>query len=139
MTTGTDLAVITFLVAVTGGSASPFYYVYFIVLVSNSIRYGMAMAVFVALAFNITYVVVLLVRPVGGDLTAEGVKIARGQWHTLTLRAQGDRFTVLFNDKPLHATTDSTPAPRPVEGRVGLWVKSDSVSHFDRIEIKKLP
>jgi hypothetical protein len=71
--------------------------------------------------------------------TADGVKVASGTWHTLTLRAQGDRFTVYFNDKPLHATTDSTPLPRPAEGKVGLWVKSDSVTHFDRIEIKTLP
>jgi len=71
--------------------------------------------------------------------TADGVKVTRGQWQTLTLRAQGDRFTVLLNDKPLHTTTDTTPQPRPAGGRVGLWVKSDSVTYFDRIEIRKLP
>jgi hypothetical protein len=75
LTTALDLVVISALVAFSGGSGSPFYYVYFIVLVSNSIRYGMSMAVFVALLFNIAYVAVLLVHPVGGDLTAEGVKI----------------------------------------------------------------
>jgi len=69
--------------------------------------------------------------------SAEGIKIARGQWHTLTLNAREDRFTVSFNDKPLHVTTDSTPQPRPLDGRVGLWVKSDSVTYFDRLEIRK--
>ena len=69
--------------------------------------------------------------------SAEGIKIARGQWHTLTLNAREDRFTVFFNDKPLHVTTDSTPQPRPLDGRVGLWVKSDSVTYFDRLEIRK--
>ena len=69
--------------------------------------------------------------------SAEGIKIERGQWHTLTLNARDDRFTVFFNDKPLHVTKDSTPAPRPAEGRVGLWVKSDSVTYFDRLEIRK--
>jgi K+-sensing histidine kinase KdpD len=49
--------------------------VYFIALVSNSIRYGMGMAVYVALLFNIAYVVVLMVHAAGGDLTREGVKI----------------------------------------------------------------
>jgi hypothetical protein len=73
--TGTDLLLISLLVGSTGGSASPFYYAYFIVLVSNSIRYGMRMAIFVALLYNIAYVAVLLVHPVGGDLTTEGVKI----------------------------------------------------------------
>lgn len=75
VSTGMDMAVISALVAASGGSASPFYYTYFVVLVSNSIRYGMAMAVFVALLFNAAYVAVLLVRPVSGDLTGEGVKI----------------------------------------------------------------
>jgi K+-sensing histidine kinase KdpD len=75
VTTATDLSIISLLVAYSGGSASPFYYIYFIVLVSNSIRYGMAMALFVALLFNVAYVAVLLVHPVGGDLTIEGVKI----------------------------------------------------------------
>ena len=71
--------------------------------------------------------------------SAEGVKIERGQWHTLTLNARDDRFTVFFNDKPLHVTKDSTPEPRPADGRVGLWVKSDSVTYFDRLEIRKFP
>jgi hypothetical protein len=71
--------------------------------------------------------------------SAEAIGIERGQWHTLTLHANDDRFTVFFNDKPLHVTKDSTPEPRPAEGRVGLWVKSDSVTYFDRLEIRKLP
>lgn len=75
MTTGTDLTLISLLVGASGGSGSPFYYVYFVVLVSNSIRYGMGMAVFVALVYNLAYVAVLLFHPVGGDLTMEGVKI----------------------------------------------------------------
>lgn len=74
-TTGSDLALTSLLVGYTGGSASPFYYVYFIILVSNSIRYGMSMAVFVALLYNVAYVALLLIRPIEGDLTLEGVKI----------------------------------------------------------------
>ncbi len=75
VTTGSDLVLISFLVGYSGGSASPFYYVYFIVLVSNAVRYGMSMAIFVALVYNVAYVGVLLVHPVGGDLTYEGAKI----------------------------------------------------------------
>jgi hypothetical protein len=75
VSTAVDLAVISILLVFSGGGGSPFYYLYFIVLVSNSIRYGMAMALFVALCFNVAYVVVLVLRPPGGDLTAEGVKI----------------------------------------------------------------
>jgi len=72
--------------------------------------------------------------------TAENVKTPRGQWHTLTLRAEGNRYAVSLNGKVLHTTTDTTTAePRPTEGRAGLWVKSDSVAHFERVEIGKLP
>jgi hypothetical protein len=72
--------------------------------------------------------------------TAENVKIARGEWHTLTLRVVGDQYTVLFNGKLVHTTADTTTGlPRPESGRVGLWTKADSVTHFDRIEIKRLP
>jgi hypothetical protein len=72
--------------------------------------------------------------------TAENIKTPRGQWHTLTLRAEGNRYTVSINGKTLHATTDtSTAEPRPTEGRAGLWVKSDSVSHFERIDVVKKP
>jgi hypothetical protein len=72
--------------------------------------------------------------------TAENVNTPTGQWHTLTLRAEGNRYTVSVNGKTLHTTTDtSTAGPRPTAGRAGLWVKSDSVTHFDRIEIKLLP
>lgn len=74
-TTGSDLALTSLLIGYSGGSGSPFYYVYFVVLVSNSIRYGMGMALFVALVFNVAYVAVLVMRPVEGDLTLEGVKI----------------------------------------------------------------
>jgi hypothetical protein len=69
--------------------------------------------------------------------TADNVKVASGQWQTLTLRAEGDRFTVLFNGKVMHATTDKTNSPGT--GRVGLWTKSDSVTRFDRIEIRPPP
>ncbi len=74
-TMGIDLLFTSLLVGYSGGGTSPFYYVYFIILVSNSIRYGMSMAVFVALVFNVAYVSVLLVHPIGGDLPNEGVKI----------------------------------------------------------------
>jgi hypothetical protein len=75
VTTATDLVVLSALVLFTGGSSSVFYFAYFIVLVSNSIRYGMAMALYVATIYNLTYAVVLLVQPPAGDLTVEAVKI----------------------------------------------------------------
>lgn len=75
VTTAMDLALASVLIGASGASASPFYYLYFIVLVSNSIRYGMRMAVFVAVVVNVAYVAILTARPPAGDLTPEGVKI----------------------------------------------------------------
>ena len=73
------------------------------------------------------------------QLATADVKVSSGVWHTLTLRVQGDRFTVLFDGNLMHTTTDKTPLPRPSAGRVGVWTKSDSITYFDRIEIKPLP
>ncbi len=75
LTTGTDLMLISLLVGYTGGRSSVFYVAYFVVLVSNSIRYGMGMALYVATIYNIAYVIVLVVRPPASDLTMEAVKI----------------------------------------------------------------
>lgn len=71
--------------------------------------------------------------------TAENVKVPRGQWQSLTLRVENSRYTVIFNGKALHTTTGTTAEQLPAEGRAGLWVKSDSVTHFERVEITKLP
>jgi len=75
LTTATDLWLISALVLFTGGSGSVFYYSYFIVLVSNGIRYGMAMALYVATVYNVGYVGVLLLAPPPERLTVEAVKI----------------------------------------------------------------
>ena len=75
MTTATDLALISALVAFTGGSGSVFYFAYFIVLVSNSMRYGMGMALYVATVYNVAYAIILRAAPPAGDLTVEAVKI----------------------------------------------------------------
>ena len=74
-TTATDLALISALVVITGGTRSVFYFAYFIVLISNSFRYGMGMALYVAILYNLVYASVLFVAPPGGDLTIEAVKI----------------------------------------------------------------
>lgn len=75
VTTGTDVVLVSLLVLFTGGSGSVFHVAYFIILVSNSIRYGMGMALYVATIYNLGYVAVLLVTPPSGDLTIEAVKI----------------------------------------------------------------
>lgn len=75
VTTTVDLGILSVLVGFTGGSASVFYFAYFLVLVSNSIRYGMGMALYVATVYNLAYVAVLVAHPPSGSLTVEAVKI----------------------------------------------------------------
>jgi hypothetical protein len=68
----------------------------------------------------------------------EGVntKVTPNEWHQLGLRAEGERFTVTFDGKQLFTAADATFKGA---GKVALWTKSDSVTRFDRIEIKTLP
>ena len=77
-------------------------------------------------------------RVVGGkreQLGSADRKVSTDTYHKLTLRAQGDRFTVLFNGEQLFTVTDSTfRAP----GKAALWTKADSVTRFDRLDIKPL-
>jgi len=69
------------------------------------------------------------------QIQSANLKVAANQWHTLGLRAEGDRFTVSFEGKPLFTAQDSTFAN---PGKVALWTKSDSVTHFDTIAITPL-
>lgn len=60
------------------------------------------------------------------------VPVAIGQWHTLGLRAEGNRFLVSFNGRQIFFAEDDTYSDI---GRVALWTKADSLTLFDRIEI----
>jgi hypothetical protein len=70
------------------------------------------------------------------QLDGANLKVTPNQWHTLSLRAEGQRFTVSFDGKKLFDTTDKTFAE---PGGVALWTKSDSVTRFDQIKITVLP
>jgi hypothetical protein len=67
------------------------------------------------------------------QLASADTKVARGEWHTLTLRAEGDRFTVSFDGKQLLNYRDGTFTE---PGQVGLWTKADSVTHFESLVVK---
>ncbi len=70
------------------------------------------------------------------QLQTANLKVAANVWHTLALKAEGDKFTVTFDGKPLYTVTDKTFAQA---GRVALWTKADSVTRFDQISIQVLP
>lgn len=69
------------------------------------------------------------------QIQGANLKVASSEWHTLGLRAEGNRFTVSFDDKPLFTAEDDTFAN---PGRIALWTKADSVTHFDTISITPL-
>jgi hypothetical protein len=68
-------------------------------------------------------------------LAGANVKVASNQWHTLSLRAEGDHFTVSFDKRELFSADDKTFS---VAGKVALWTKADSVTYFDSVVIKPL-
>ena len=70
------------------------------------------------------------------QLDGANLKVTPNEWHTLALRADGQRFTVSFDGKKLFSTIDKTFEEA---GGVALWTKSDSVTRFDQIKITVLP
>ena len=69
------------------------------------------------------------------QLAGANTKVSANQWHTLALKAEGDRFTVSFDGKALISAQDRT---FPDAGKVALWTKADSVTYFDTISIRPL-
>ena len=69
------------------------------------------------------------------QLAGANLKVTANQWHTLALKAEGDRFTVSFDGKALFSTQDRT---FPDAGKVALWTKADSITYFDTISITPL-
>jgi hypothetical protein len=63
------------------------------------------------------------------------VPVPRDRWQVLGLRVEGNRFTVSLAGREVLNATDATHADA---GRVGLWTKADSVTHFDAFEIAGL-
>jgi hypothetical protein len=69
------------------------------------------------------------------QLGGADVKVAPNVWHTLALKAEGDRFSISYDGKTLFRAEDNTFTG---SGKVALWTKADSVTHFDTIAITPL-
>jgi hypothetical protein len=69
------------------------------------------------------------------QLAGANIKVAPNVWHTLALKAEGDRFSISYDAQALFAAQDAT---FPNAGKVALWTKADSVTHFDTIAITPL-
>jgi hypothetical protein len=79
---------------------------------------------------------VRLYRVVGGQraqFAGKDVRIPAGQWQTLGLGVQGDRLEVRLNGKVLFEAHDRTFEQA---GKVGLWTKADSLTHFDNLQVE---
>jgi hypothetical protein len=70
------------------------------------------------------------------ELAGANIKVSSNKWHTLALKAEGERFTVTYDGKELIAKADRTFTGA---GKIALWTKADSVTRFDRIEVVTQP
>ena len=81
---------------------------------------------------------VRLYRVVDGQRTqfaGVDVPVPRDRWQTLGLRVEGDRLAVSLDGRELFTATDRIFRDA---GRVGLWTKADSLTHFDGFEMTGL-
>src|SRR5215210_730950 len=70
------------------------------------------------------------------QLQGADVPVSANEWHLLGLRAEDDKFTILFNGRVLFTAMDRT---MPGSGKIALWTKADSITRFDRPVIQVLP
>jgi hypothetical protein len=67
--------------------------------------------------------------------TKEGLSVNAGQWHTLSIRMEGDRIECSLDGKKLLAAKDDTFKKK---GLVGLWTKADARTSFCQFQVKSL-
>ena len=56
-------------------------------------------------------------------------------WHQLRVRMNGCNIEVSFDEQPVFKLCDKTFT----HGRIGLWTKSDAVTHFDDLQLEVMP
>jgi hypothetical protein len=72
--------------------------------------------------------------PVKGEGRTYGKpsNVLSGQWGTLRVVARGPLFEVYHDGRQLYQVEDTTFTPA---GKVGVWTKADSVTHFDDLDV----
>jgi len=75
-------------------------------------------------------------EPKGTPTKTYGVKhpVPSNTWSTLAVSFRDNLFTVSFNEQKLFDVEDATFS---AAGKVGLWTKADSVTHFDDFQFEK--
>jgi hypothetical protein len=79
---------------------------------------------------------VRLYKVVGGvrrQIAGKSVPVLNAVWHTMELRSDGEELEVSFNGASLIQIRDETFAGA---GKVGIWTKADSLTHFAEIDIE---
>jgi hypothetical protein len=60
------------------------------------------------------------------------LKVTSGEWHELRVEAIGNKITCYYDgNKKIEATDDTFKDA----GKIGLWTKADSVTHFDDLKV----
>jgi Domain of Unknown Function (DUF1080) len=60
------------------------------------------------------------------------LKVTSGEWHELRVEAVGNKITCYYDgSKKIEASDDTFKDA----GKVGLWTKADSVTHFDDLKV----
>jgi hypothetical protein len=72
--------------------------------------------------------------PLKGEGRTYGKKssVPSGQWSELRVVATGSLFEVFLNGQKLYEVEDGT---FPDAGKIGLWTKADSITHFDDLRV----
>ena len=66
------------------------------------------------------------------QIAGQNLKVGAGTWHSLSLKIEGDLLQVDFDGKRVIETHDATFSG---PGKVGLWTKADSLTHFNDLKI----
>ena len=78
----------------------------------------------------------LVSRGMATEIVGVDSDMAVDTWHSLTIRAEDERFMVSIDGNWLFTAYDPTLS-RP--GRIALWTNADAAIRFDRIAIAPLP
>jgi hypothetical protein len=69
------------------------------------------------------------------QIAGRNIEVASGVWHSLSLKIEGDLLEVEFNGTPVIHANDKTISG---SGRLGLWTKADSLTHFAEFDFHSL-
>lgn len=74
-----------------------------------------------------------VVAGVRRQMAGRNLPVLNNVWHTLSLRSEGEELEVWFNGASVIQIRDQTFLDA---GKVGIWTKADSVTHFAELDIE---